>query len=83
MVGQTETHLALHDFSKKDIMSLNPYIYIYIYFFFFVIIEFKKLFLSVIIEFIIILITKRHLLSKEMLLNINIIHFQTVPKKKI
>ena len=40
MVGQTETHLALHDFSKKDIMSLNPYIYIYI----FVIIEFKKLF---------------------------------------
>ena len=77
MVGQTETHLALHDFSKEDIMSLNPYIYIYIYIYI-VIIEFKKLFLSVIIEFIIILITKRHLLSNVMLLNINIIHFQTV-----
>lgn len=43
-----------------------------------VIIEFKKLFIFVIIEFIIILITKRYLFSNEMLLNINIIHFQTV-----
>lgn len=72
MVGQTKTHLALHDVSKKNIINSNPY------FFLIVIIEFKKLFIFVIIKFIIILITKRHLFSNEMLLNINIIQFQTV-----